>query len=399
MVESCAILANGLSRPGGGKRPADTVRCVAAREAGWRGCRIMPCFMAITVRRWDDPETWNRFVASTPYAHFQQSWEWGELAPSLGGRAVRLAALRDGSPLGAMQVFVNPLGRTGRTHLYVPRGPAVQQPDIEVLGPLMDAAWLAGREERAVGIKVEPSVPACNARWKDALAALSLRPSHPPSQPRSSWVLDLHPGEDELLAAMKAKTRYNIRLASRKGVEVAVGTRADLDAFYALFTETARRDDFFIHSRDIYERMFSLFRQAGTFCMLLARYRGQLIAAVTLVRFGSTCWYLQGASSTEHRNLMATYLLQWEGIQWARRSGCSLYDFRAVPDVLREDQDMYGVYRFKEGFGGRHLTTMPTYAAPYQTGLFGLWQIYFSGRFALTNWRRRRQGLPVRQFA
>jgi hypothetical protein len=96
---------------------------------------------------------------------------------------------------------------------------------------------------------------------------------------------------------------------------------------------------------------------------------------------------------------MATYLLQWEGIQWARRNGCTLYDFRAVPDILREDQDMYGVYRFKEGFGGYQLTTLHTYAQAYQPGLFGLWQLYFAGRFKLDAWQRRRHGLPARPFA
>jgi len=373
--------------------------------------------MAVSVRIWDDPTSWNTFVASTPHAHFQQSWEWGELAPSLGGKPHRFAALSGESLVGAMQVFVNPLSRTGRTHLYVPRGPAVMGADVEVLGPLFDAARLAGHDERGVGIKIEPPMSACNGPWKRSIEALGFQPAHPPNQPRSSWVLDLTPDETELLAGMKQKTRYNIRLAGRKGVDVtrAFGGETQvsldrasevseqdapvLDEFYRLFRETAARDDFFIHQKHVYDRMFSLFRRAGTFCMLLAHHGGELIAAITLVRFGPTCWYLQGASSNEHRNLMATYLLQWEGIRWAKSQGCSLYDFRAVPDMLREDQDMYGVYRFKEGFGGYQVTTMETFAAPYHLGLFTLWQLYFSGRFALTNWQRRRNGLPIRQFA
>lgn len=96
---------------------------------------------------------------------------------------------------------------------------------------------------------------------------------------------------------------------------------------------------------------------------------------------------------------MAPYLLQWKAIERAKRWGCSLYDFRAVPDLLREDQDMYGVYRFKEGFGGRQFTTLDTHATAYQPGLFGLWQAYYTGRFALQALNRRRLGLPARQFA
>jgi hypothetical protein len=320
----------------------------------------------------------------------------------LGGRAIRLALLHDGEMAGAMQAFVHPLNRTGKTHLYVPRGPAIWEASVESLGPLLDAAYLLGQDVNAVGLKIEANAPSCDARWKDSLAALGLRPTYPPTQPRSSWVLDISRGADDLLAGMKQKTRYNIRLAERKGVEVSRSDRAtqlDLDAFYGLLQQTALRDDFFIHSKAVYARMFELFSQAKSFCMLLARYRGELIAAATLVRFGPTCWYVHGASSSEHRNLMAPYLVQWEGIKWARECGCSVYDFRAVPDKLCKDQDMYGVYRFKEGFGGHQSTTLHTYAIPYQTGLFGLWQLYFWGRFALDAWMRRRKGLPARQFA
>jgi lipid II:glycine glycyltransferase (peptidoglycan interpeptide bridge formation enzyme) len=301
--------------------------------------------------------------------------------------------------VGAMQIFVNNLGRLGRTQLYVPRGPALRRVSLDVLGPLLEAADVLGHEERAIGIRLEPTAPACNGEWKQALSALGLHALYPPTQPRSSWMLDIRPVEETLLAEMKQKTRYNIRLAARKGVDIAAGTMDDLDAFYALYRETAQRDDFFIHPESVYRRMFELFWQAGSFCLLLARYRGRLIAAITLVRLGDTCWYLQGASGNQHRNLMAPYLLQWEGIKWARSQGCALYDFRAIPDVLREDQDMYGVYRFKEGFGGYQYTALHTYGAAYHRGLFGLWQLFYSGRFRLSEWRRRRQGLPARQFA
>jgi lipid II:glycine glycyltransferase (peptidoglycan interpeptide bridge formation enzyme) len=301
--------------------------------------------------------------------------------------------------VGAMQLFVNAVSRTGRSLLYVPRGPALLHPSVEVLAPLLDAARIAGVEEQALGIRMEPNVPLCDSAWKEPLRALGLSPMYPPAQPRSSWVLDIRPDEEALLAGMKSKTRYNIRLASRKGVVVSEAGPADLPDFYALFQETASRDDFYIHTQDVYRRMFSLFWEAGRFAMLFARYEGKLIAAVTLLRFGDTCWYLQGASSNADRNLMPTYLLQWEGIRWARSHGCTEYDFRAVPDLLREDQDMFGVYRFKEGFGGRQFTTIPTYGAAYSPLLFSLWRSYYSGRFLLDQWQRKRRGLPFRQFA
>lgn len=359
----------------------------------------MRYFMTVTVQRWDDAPSWNQFVASTPDAHFQQSWEWGELAPLLGGRVTRLAACAGREMVGAMQVFINPVRGAGRTLLYVPRGPAVTEPRVQVLGPLLDAAHEIGLDERSIGIRLEPNVVEADPTWTDKLRALGMHATWPPSQPRSAWVLDIDRDEDALLAGMKQKTRYNIRLAGRRGVQVAQGTEADLEAFYELYKETSERDDFFIQGKEFYRQTFQLFRAAGDFCMLLARHEGKTIAAVTLIRFGGTCWYVHGASSNEYRNLMATYLLQWEAIRQAKQWGCCLYDFRAIPDSLREDQDMYGVYRFKEGFGGRKVTALHTYASAYQPGMFGWWQLYFSGRFALQEWQRRRNGLPARQFA
>jgi peptidoglycan pentaglycine glycine transferase (the first glycine) len=355
--------------------------------------------MSISVRSWDDPASWNEFLATIPSAHFQQTWEWGELGPQLGSKVVRLAALCNDRIVGTMQVFINPIGPTRWTHLYVPRGPVMAQPRLQTLGPLVDAARDIGQQHGALGIKIESNAPACDRAWSTALESMGFAPTHPPTQPRSSWLLDLTEDEDAILARMKQKTRYNARLAARRGVSVHEGTAKDIDAFYDLYVDTAQRDGFFIHAIEVYRRMFDLFWRSESFSLLLARAAGELVGAVTLVRLGNTCWYLQGASSTRHRNLMATYLLQWEGIRRAKQMGCALYDFRAVPDILAEDQDMYGVYRFKEGFGGYHFTTLPTFACPYRPGLFGLWQSFVAGRFALDGQRRRRAGLPARQFA
>ncbi|GAC1402077.1 MAG: peptidoglycan bridge formation glycyltransferase FemA/FemB family protein [Chloroflexota bacterium] len=355
--------------------------------------------MSITVRSWDDPISWNQFVASTPSAHFQQSWEWGDLAPDLGGRAVRLGAVNGGTLVGAAQIIISNVRQTKSTSFYIPRGPAVHTPDIGVLGPLLDRARLLGQQCSAVGIKVEPNASTGDTEWLSALQSLGLKQSFPPIQPRSSWLLDISRDADTLLSSMKQKTRYNIRLAARKGVQVEEGTPADLKAFYDLYRETAERDDFFIQPLPVYERMFAAFWAADNFCLLLARYEEQLIAAVTLVRFGETCWYLHGASGGKHRNLMAPYLLQWEAIQHAKRWGAHLYDFRAVPDLLDESQDMFGVYRFKEGFGGYHFMTLPAYATPYRSGMYGIWQAVSRMRFELEAWKRRRRGLPRRQHA
>ncbi|HLJ68155.1 MAG TPA: peptidoglycan bridge formation glycyltransferase FemA/FemB family protein [Chloroflexota bacterium] len=355
--------------------------------------------MTVTVCRWSEADAWNQFVSTVPEAHFQQSWQWGELAPALGAQALRLAAVDGDRIVGALQLLTGRLGGRGPSHFYAPRGPALAEPRRELLAPLLEAACDLGREMGIAGIRLEPNVAASTTSWRVLLGSVGLRPTFPPSQPRSSWMLDITPGEEKLLAGMKQKTRYNIRLAEKKGVEISTGGIADLDEFYALYQETARRDGFFIHDRAVYRRTFEIYASGGEFELLLARFEGELIAAITTLRFGGTCWYVHGASSNRHRNLMATYGLQWIAIQRARNAGCRLYDFRAVPDVLSEDQDMYGVYRFKEGFGGYHVTTLETYGAPYRPALYGAWDLALRGRFLLDRWQRRRRGLPARQFA
>src|SRR5947209_15862117 len=132
--------------------------------------------MSVTVQRWDDAPSWNQFVASTPDAHFQQSWEWGELAPLLGGRVTRLAARAGNDMVAGMQVFINPIRGAGRTLLYVPRGPATRTPSLEVLAPLMDAAREIGFEERSIGIRLEPNVPQDDPAWAGQLRALGMHP-------------------------------------------------------------------------------------------------------------------------------------------------------------------------------------------------------------------------------
>ena len=188
--------------------------------------------MTVTVRRWEDPTSWNTFVSAVSDAHFQQSWEWGELARELGGRAVRLAAVCDNQLVGSAQVFINPTGGLGHTHLYIPRGPVLREPRLEVLGPLLDQARALGEDCRALGVRVEPNCADSDPAWPRLLQSLDFARSYPPSQPRSSWVLDITPDPDALLAAMKQKTRYNIRLAARKGIEVREGGEADLDRLW-----------------------------------------------------------------------------------------------------------------------------------------------------------------------
>lgn len=355
--------------------------------------------MPLELHEWTDQPSWDAFVGSQKTCHYNQGWGWGEAAEPLGGRIFRVAAL-DGSTIkAAMSVGSNPMRLTSRTQLYVSRGPTVDHPTNEIFDLFAKWLELLGREENSVGAKMEPNAPAGDRAWTDLLLTNGFRPLHPPSQPRSTWLLHLEPDLDTLLANMKSKWRYNIRLAEKKGVEIVSGTEKDLDDFYSIYRETSDRDGFYIHPQHIYEFIFRTYWELGQLEMLLARYQGSVIAAVTLVHLGNTAWYLYGASTDRNREVMAPHLLQWEGIKWAKDRGAAIYDFRGVPDVPAEGQEMYGVYRFKQGFGGRHATLLESYAKGYRQPLFSLWRSYWQGRYLAQSAKRRIQHLPQRQWA
>jgi len=308
---------------------------------------------------------WDDLVAAAPEGHVLQSWAWGELKSRFGWRAQRLAV--DGA---LAQVLFRSLPGGIGSIAYVPKGPLADYDAAGSLSGLLDALQPLARKQRAICLKIEPNLeddPLLAGR----LRALRFRPGPQVIQPRRTILLDLTADPEELLQRMKQKTRYNIRLAARKGVTIRAGDEADLAPFYALMETTAQRDRFGIHTRAYYEAAHHLFVPADQGRLLLAEYEGQLLAGLVVLgtggdkRTGTAC-YMYGASSDEYRNLMPTYLLQWEAMLWAREQGYRTYDLWGVPDEDEETLErdfaqrsdgLWGVYRFKRGFGGRLVRT------------------------------------------
>ena len=152
---------------------------------------------------------------------------------------------------------------------------------------------------------------------------------------------------------MKPKTRYNVRLGSKKGVSIRLGGVEDVDALYAMYDETARRDGFIIRPIDYYRDAWSSLILAKLAQPLIAEIDGEAVAGLIAFRFGSRAWDMYGMSRDAHRDKMPNHLLQWEAIRWARSMGCTVYDWWGAPNELSESDPMWGVYRFKEGFGGK----------------------------------------------
>jgi lipid II:glycine glycyltransferase (peptidoglycan interpeptide bridge formation enzyme) len=326
-------------------------------------------------------EGWTDLVTSAPNGHVLQSWAWGELKAQFGWRALRL---REGS--AAAQVLFRSLPLGLGTIAYVPRGPVVDFRDGAALEALLDKIHPPARAGQAICLKIEPNLEE-DPSWVQPLGALGFRPSPHTIQPRRTIVVDLDAEPEALLARMKQKTRYNIRLAGRKGVTIRAGGEADLPAFYRLMEVTAERDRFGVHSRAYYEAVHRLFVPPGWGCLLLAEYQGQLLAGLVVLAYGDTAVYLYGASSDEHRNRMPTYLLQWEAMCWAKAQGCRFYDLWGVPDEDEEEleasfagrnEGLWGVYRFKRGFGGRLVRTVGAWDFVYKPVRYWLYALAVS---------------------
>ncbi len=338
-----------------------------------------------------DREQWNRFVESQATGNITQTWEWAELGGRLGSRALRLGAVEDGELRAALLVIVEKAPVVGQPYLYAPRGPVCDDPTSPALTALLDHARTVAKAQGAFMLKLEPNVADGDQVWLDALQRLGLRRNPFATHPRRSWVLDITPDEPALLANMKEKWRYNVRLAGRKGVTVRETLASDdIATFYTLYRETADRDGIFIHERRHYEDFLRLYGERDAATLLMAEHEGQPIAALIVARCGPVATYMFGASSNRERNRMPNHLLQWTAIRWGRARGCHLYDFRAIAETLEPGEDMYSLYTYKQGFGGYSLLTLETHDLVTQPAIYWAYMRALRMKRRVVRWRQAR---------
>ncbi len=308
---------------------------------------------------------WRTALTALPTPHALQSWAWGAFKARWGWEPTRLVwRADDGLPRAAAQILRRPIPRTPWQMLYVPKGPVWHYHDSALVQSVLADIERFARTHRALFVKIDPDVPLAFGTGEtempdaDGLAVQKMlrvrgwRFSPQQIQFKNTVLLDVNADDDTLLARMKSKTRYNIRLAGRKGVSVRQGTAADLPEFYRLYAVTSHRDGFLIRPEAYYLDVWTQFLRDDAAALLLAEFNGEPIAGVMLFFGGQTAWYMYGASDNRHRNVMPNHLLQWEAIKTARARGCTTYDLWGAPDVFDESDSMWGVYRFKMGFGG-----------------------------------------------
>jgi len=209
---------------------------------------------------------------------------------------------------------------------------------------------------------------------------------------RRTWVLDIRPRTDQLLANFRKAWRQDIQIAERRGVVVREAeSGADFDAYYDLLKITSERDGFFIHSKEHHKEMLRLFAKKGDAVLYLAELEGESIAAKMLIRFGPWCYDMFGATSNTYHDLPKTHLLQFCCLQWAKEHGCAFFDFRTIPEVLKPGVEMWGVYQFKKGFGGFSRLNMPTQDYVYRPLIYMLWRGSVKVRRMLRRIKRKKR--------
>jgi len=328
-------------------------------------------------------DQWNPLIEHLPGANALQTWQWGQVKAQFGWELYPLLWRDSSQAVYAAALLLQRKIVLGRVSLplsvmYVPRGPLLDwtQESLaqRVFADLEDFA----RAKQAIFIKIDPDLPLGygipgEAEAEDDSPGLAVQAelaergwvfSEEQIQFCNTVTVDLTEAEDDLLMRMKSKTRYNIRLAERRGVVVRPGGVEDIDLLYQMYAHTALRDNFTIRGKAYYKVVWETFFRAGLAEPLIAEVDGQPVGAAVIFRFGGRAWYLHGMSLDAHREKMFTYRLQWEAMLHSKTAGCYTYDLWGAPDNFSEDDPLWGVYRFKDGFGGRVVRTLGAWDYP-----------------------------------
>jgi lipid II:glycine glycyltransferase (peptidoglycan interpeptide bridge formation enzyme) len=353
---------------------------------------------------------WNSLISQLPDPHFLQTHEWAQVKANYGWQPIYLAWDEKGkmkeerdlssfgfSPSAAGLILKRQILRQGfaapLSILYAPKGPLLDWTKPSLRAQVLNDLQGLARKESAIFLKIDPDVVlgsgappeenVADPRGQDVPSELKQRGwrySADQIQFKNTVLIDLSPSEEELLAGMKQKTRYNIRLAAKKGVTLRIGTVDDFSMLYKMYAETSVRDGFVIRDEGYYQTVWKTFAtnqqppnprsQISNLQLPITHYQSpfaepliaevdrQPVAAIFVFYFAERAYYVYGMSRDIHREKMPSYLLQWEAIRRARARGCRVYDLWGAPEVFDDSDPMWGVYRFKEGLGGQVVRTL-----------------------------------------
>ncbi|OGC09858.1 hypothetical protein A2246_03030, partial [candidate division WOR-1 bacterium RIFOXYA2_FULL_37_7] len=318
---------------------------------------------------------WNEFVANQDEPAILQSYEWGELKALHGWEPLRLAVEDDNKVVAAISILKRKLPYVKLNLFYAPRGPIVDFQNTQALDFFLAEIKKVAKKHNAILLKIDPQVkesePCTVKSVQNVLKEKGFVVCKKQIQPRSTFILDITKAPAELLKSFEEKTRYNIRLAAKKGVVVKeLSTDDGVEVFYKIYQETCKRDNFLIHPLKYYQNIKKLLVDHGLANIFIAYLNDEPIAGVYTFKFGSRLWYMYGASLSKHRNVMPNHALHWHIIQWAKEKGLKDYDLFGIPSNPSEKHPLWGVYRFKKGFNGELVKYIGAYDLVYNPLLY-----------------------------
>src|SRR4030042_5882803 len=325
------------------------------------------------------PIDWDTFISQYPDPHILQTLPWGQLKADFGWQLAHVASQNCGAQILIKHIF------PGINFAYIPKGPVGS--GWSELWPEIDTNC---RARNCVFLKIEPDCwLSADQKQDESTYHFPVKFIQSPQsiQPMQTLVVDLTGDESQILGRMKQKARYNINLSLKKNV--IVKPQSELGEFYDLMKITGQRDQFGIHNLTYYKRAFELFHARDQCQLLVAEFDVLPISALIVFRVGNRAWYFYGASSNIHRDRMPNYLLQWEAMRWAKSQGCIEYDLWGVPDVDLDNLEtnfasrtdgLWGVYRFKRGFGGGLKSSVGPYDRVYNPILYRLYSLWLKYR-------------------
>lgn len=326
-----------------------------------------------------DDTAWDAFVRQHPRAHILQLSAWGTLKATQGWRVGRIALTNtDGNIIAGAQWLLRALPFRLGTLAYLPYGGYVTH--NSQWRPLLDAIQTYASLDNARFLKWEPGI---QSDTPPDMTSWGFHISPHRVQPPRTLIIDITPPEDAIMARMNQGTRRKIRKSYKSDIHYYHATADDVARFSDLMQTTGERNQFGVHQGDYYRHAYDLFVPTDA-TLILAEHEGDLLAGNFVFGIGENAYYLYGASSNHKRDLMASYGVQWEGIQWAKHRGYRYYDMWGVPDedtaileanFQHRSDGLWGVYGFKRGWGGEIVRAVGTWDKPYNPLIYQAYRI------------------------
>lgn len=336
--------------------------------------------MKLLVNTGLDRQSWDQFILQHPEGNLLQSWAWGDFQGSLGHPIWRFRVVDEKDETISQLLAIKLALGFGKFILYTPReilinrsAPAHTQHQAMEL--IVNKIKELGKTEGLILWRTDPPLRAADTAALSIYKAFGFAKSKKEVQPRVNWVVKIDAKLNNLLASMKPKTRYNIRLAERKGIRVIVSKNPDdIRIFNQLNRETAARDKFVPYPDSYYKKQLENLGRAGELELIIAYFENTPVAAILVSFFGPRATYLHGASSSEHREKMANHAVQWQAFAEAQKMGCATYDLGGI-DLNDEHPGWAGITRFKQGFGGGAVEYVGTLELPLSPFWYRLYKL------------------------